>query len=150
MISLSTMRPASLLTSLAWRNPPRVTPRTAVLGAAVLAGIILLTAGLAVIAGPFGASRGESGVATVTNDGPTLKYGFTAEELTALAPAPAVLDRHKRDLLKMEGVNGVSVGRDSNGAPAIIVFHENYATEFPASLEGVPVVLQPCDGAVDL
>lgn len=81
----------------------------------------------------------------------TGQYGLSAEDMIELAPAISVLERNKRNLLKQEGVNGVSVGRAADGGPAILVFHENYAvgTEFPRFIEGVPILLKPCDGVAE-
>jgi hypothetical protein len=60
--------------------------------------------------------------------------------------AVAVKDRHEKELLMGDSVEGIGVGEDS-GRPVILVYvaDPHFAAKnasIPASLEGVPVVIE--------
>src|SRR5579859_766706 len=60
-----------------------------------------------------------------------------------LAAAIAAKDRHAAQLLKTQGVVGVAVGRADDGRAAVVILTTAPGIAgLPASLEGIPVVVQ--------
>jgi hypothetical protein len=57
--------------------------------------------------------------------------------------------RHERELLNLDGVQGVGVGDDHDGQPAILVYVEEGSSharrKIPSRLEDVPVVVEESD-----
>ncbi len=55
-------------------------------------------------------------------------------------PVREVLARHKTRLMAMPEVQGVGMGADPGGKPAIVIYLKKHLPEpGPASLDGVPV-----------
>lgn len=57
-----------------------------------------------------------------------------------------VKERHERELLRLDGVQGVGIGDDDRGEPAIMVYVEEGSKgarrRIPARLENVRVVIE--------
>ncbi|MBK3625288.1 hypothetical protein JHN59_10600 [Streptomyces sp. MBT49] len=66
-------------------------------------------------------------------------------EMTPKARARVVKERHERDLLALEGVEAVGLGR-LHGEPAIRIYVDHGAesaiANIPPSLDGIPVVIK--------
>ena len=67
-----------------------------------------------------------------------MPYSPESEESSAVEQ---VKQRHERELMAIEGVEGVGIGNDSIGNDAIIVYlrTEHAKTRVPSSIDGYPV-----------
>lgn len=62
--------------------------------------------------------------------------GDASEDSSAEA---AVLTRHESRLLALPGVEGVGIGADAIGRPAIVLYVSNAGVQVPRDVEGIAV-----------
>jgi microsomal dipeptidase-like Zn-dependent dipeptidase len=75
----------------------------------------------------------------------TISGWFGAGGVPDSPHATDVLTRHAEKLMRLRGVMSVGLGRDENGATAIVVGLENplaIPENIPREVEGVPIIIQ--------
>jgi hypothetical protein len=68
----------------------------------------------------------------------------TAPESASIGSVEAVKNNHARELMEIDGVEGVGIGKDRIGRDAIMVYLRDEATKsrIPSELDGFPVTTQ--------
>ena len=95
--------------------------------------------------GWFGCGREPTGPQT---EQPSAARGGLQPDLAAAIRAK---DQHAAQLLKITGVVGAAIGRDNNGRASVVIMTTGPDVErLPASLEGIPVVVQVTGALVAL